>query len=137
MIVEIKDDISDTFHQFIFAGDTSDILMKISILIVIAFLGKSLFGYFEEYFLAYVQQSVIKSFRDTAFMHLHKLPMSYFKNERTGDLISRITSDVNVIQNSFSAVFKSIFREPITIIQPVKGHLKPVSILLPSKIIKM
>ena len=115
-ILDIKEEVSDTFHQFIFAGDTSDILMKISLLIVIAFFGKSIFGYFEEYFLAYVQQSVIKSFRDTAFMHLHKLPMSYFKNERTGDLISRITSDVNVIQNSFSAVFKSIFREPITLI---------------------
>lgn len=105
-----------SFQNFIFAGDTTDILFKICVLIVLAFVGKSLFGYLESYYMAYVQQGVIKSFRDSSYKHLHKLPMSYFKNERTGDLISRITNDVNIIQNSFRAVFKSVFREPITII---------------------
>lgn len=109
-------DLSDQFHNFIFSGDTSEILFRICLLIVIAFFGKSIFGYMEAYFLAYVQQGVIKNIRDNTYKHLHKLPMSYFKNERTGDLISRITNDVNVIQNSFTAVFKSIFREPITLL---------------------
>jgi ATP-binding cassette, subfamily B, bacterial MsbA len=115
-INSIIKDLSDSFHEFIFAGDTSDIILRICILIVLTFLGKSIFGYLQAYYLAYVQQGIIKSFRDKAYMHLHKLPMSYFKNERTGDLISRITNDVQVIQNSFSAVFKSVFREPITIL---------------------
>lgn len=115
-ISDFADTFAETFHNFIFAGDTSEILFRICILIILAFIGKGFFGYLEAYFLAYVQQGIIKSFRDTTYKHLHKLPMSYFKNERTGDLISRITNDVNVIQNSFSAVFKSIFREPITII---------------------
>jgi len=114
-LTNIINDLSTIFHDFIFTGDISEILFRICILVVFAFLGKSIFGYLEAYFLAYVQQGVIKSFRDKTYMHLHKLPMSYFKNERTGDLISRITNDVNVIQNSFSAVFKSIFREPITL----------------------
>ncbi len=109
-------EISNSFHQFIFTGDTTEILFRISVLILLAFLGKGIFGYLEAYYLAYVQQSIIKKFRDTTYKHLHKLPMSYFKNERTGDLISRITNDVTIIQNSFSAVFKSIFREPIIII---------------------
>lgn len=112
----IATDFVDTFHNFIFTGDISEILFRICILILIAFLGKSIFGYLEAYYLAYVQQGIIKSFRDQTYIHLHKLPMSYFKNERTGDLISRITNDVGLIQNSFRAVFKSIFREPITII---------------------
>ncbi|MCB9210141.1 MAG: ABC transporter ATP-binding protein [Ignavibacteriales bacterium] len=115
-ISEMVADVSDSFNRYIFEGDTSDILLKICILIIIAFLGKSLFGYLEAYYLAYVQQGIIKSFRDKTYIHLHKLPMSYFKNERTGDLISRITNDVALIQNSFSAVFNSVFREPITII---------------------
>ena len=113
---ETINNISDRFHEFIFAGEVSEVLMRISFLILGAFLGKSFFGYLQAYFLAYVQQGIIKKLRDTAYVHLHKLPMSYFKNERTGDLISRITNDVNVIQNSVSAVFLSLFREPITIL---------------------
>jgi subfamily B ATP-binding cassette protein MsbA len=109
------EELSNTFQSFIFTGETPEILFRICILIVLAFLGKSLSGYLQAYFLAYIQQGIIKSFRDTAYVHLHKLPMSYFKNERTGDLISRIINDIALIQNSFAAVFKSIFREPITI----------------------
>lgn len=108
--------IKNAFQEFIFTGDTSEVLFRICILIVAAFLGKGLFGYLETYYLAYVQQGIIKEFRDRSYKHLHKLPMSYFKNERTGDLISRIINDVAIIQTSFRAVFRSIFREPTTII---------------------
>jgi subfamily B ATP-binding cassette protein MsbA len=110
------DNISNSFHEFIFTGDITDILIKICLLIVIAFFGKGLFSYFQAYFLAYVEQGVIKNIRDEAYMHLHKLPMSYFKNERIGDLISRITNDVYIVQSSVSSVFLSVFREPITIL---------------------
>ncbi|MFC2085504.1 ABC transporter ATP-binding protein, partial [Bacteroidota bacterium] len=108
--------ISDIFQEFIFSGSTSEILLKICFLILLSFLGKNVFGYLQAYFLAYVEQRIIKDIRDVLYKHLHKLPMSFFKNERTGDLISRIMNDVHVIQSSVSAVFISIFREPITLL---------------------
>ncbi len=110
------DSISNWFHNYIFSGDISEILFKICVLILMSFLGKNIFAYLQEYFLAYVEQGVIRNIRNVLYNHLHKLPMSYFKNEKTGDLISRITSDVNVIQASVSAIFLSLFKEPITII---------------------
>jgi subfamily B ATP-binding cassette protein MsbA len=54
--------------------------------------------------------------RDAAYKHLHKLPMSYFKKERVGNLISRITNDVNIIQASISTAFLNMIREPLSII---------------------
>lgn len=110
------ENISNSFHEFIFSGEISDILLKICILILIAFWGKGIFSYFQAYFLAYVEQGVIKDIRDLTYAHLHKLPMSYFKNERIGDLISRITNDVYIVQASVSQVFLTVFREPITIL---------------------
>ncbi|RMD48117.1 MAG: ABC transporter ATP-binding protein [Ignavibacteria bacterium] len=110
------DQISQAFHDYIFSGDTTEILLKICALILFAFLGKNIFGYLQAYFLAYVEQGVIKDIRNSAYRHLHKLPMSYFKNEKTGNLISRITNDVNIIQQSVSAVFLNLIREPLTII---------------------
>ncbi len=101
---------------FIFSGDTSEVLFKICVLIVIAFLGKNLFGYLQAYSLAHVEQGMIRDMRNEAYNHLHKLPMSYFKNEKTGNLISRITNDVNMVQSSVSAVFLNLIREPLKII---------------------
>ncbi len=115
-VTEFADDISNAFNSYIFSGSITDILLKISLLILIAFFGKSIFGYLQAYFLAYVQQGVIKDIRNTAYEHLHKLPISYFKNEKTGDLMSRIIHDSYTIQNGISDVFISLIREPITIL---------------------
>ncbi len=114
-VTQFGQDVSDTFHNYIFSGDISEILLKISLLILLSFLGKSIFGYLQAYFLVYVQQGVIKDIRNRAYFHLHKLPMSYFKNERTGDLMSRIIHDSYIIQNGISDVFISLVREPLTI----------------------
>lgn len=113
---ETTDDISNSFETYILSGDIESILLKISLLIVIAFILKNIFSYVSSYFIAYVEQGMIRDIRDQLYQHLHKLPMSFFKNEKTGDLISRITSDVYVIQNSITAVFLNIFRDPITIL---------------------
>lgn len=103
------------FKSIIFSGDTSEILLKICILIIIAFLGKNMFGYLQSYYMAFVEQGMIRDIRNDSYRHLHKLPMSYFKNEKTGNLISRITNDVNLVNTSVSAVFLNMIREPLTI----------------------
>ncbi len=58
----------------------------------------------------------MKDLRNEAYKHLHKLPMSFFKKERVGNLISRITNDVNIVQTSISAAFLNMIREPLSII---------------------
>lgn len=115
-ISEFITSLTADIKSYIFTGDTTEVLLKICILIIIAFLGKNLFGYLQAYTLAHVEQGVIRDMRNEAYDHLHKLPMSFFKNERTGNLISRITNDVNLVQSSVSAVFLNLIREPLKII---------------------
>src|SRR5690606_31530191 len=73
-------------------------------------------GYLQAYFISYVEYGAMKDLRDTAYIHLHQLPMSYFKQERVGNLISRFTNDVVAIQASITAAFLNLIREPLTII---------------------
>jgi ATP-binding cassette, subfamily B, bacterial MsbA len=115
-VIEIKDDVSAAFNNYVFSGDKIEALFKICLIVLLAFLAKNIFGYMQAYFLAYVEQGTMKDLRDKAYRHLHKLPMSYFKKERLGNLISRIINDVNVVQSSISAAFLNLIREPLTII---------------------
>lgn len=115
-ITETITNIKVAFENYILSGTVSEVLFKICLLILLTFLLKNVFGYLQAYFLAFVEQGVIKDLRNKAYRHLHLLPMSYFKNERTGNLISRITNDVNVVQQSVAAVFLNLIREPLTII---------------------
>ena len=114
--VNIGKEISQKFNEIILSGDKIDALIKICVLVFFAFLLKNIFGYLQAYFLATVEQGTMKDMRDAAYKHLHKLPMSYFKKERVGNLISRITNDVNIIQASISTAFLNMIREPLSII---------------------
>ena len=111
----IKDTAMRIFNDFMLSGGTSFKLMKICALLFTAFFLKNLFGYLQAYFLAYAEQGVIRDLRNKVYDHLHELPMGFFKNEKTGNLISRILNDVYLVQTSIANVFLNMVREPFTI----------------------
>lgn len=115
-VIEFKDNISNTFNNYILSGEKTDILFKICIIIFISFLFKNIFSYLQSYFMIYVEYAAMKDLRDETYKHLHKLPISYFKKERVGNLISRFTNDVSIVQASISATFSNLIKEPLTII---------------------
>ncbi len=112
----IIESISSAFKAIVFSGSQNEILVKICVLLFATFFLKNLVGYLQSYFLAFVEQGMIRDLRNEAYFHLHRLPMSYFKNEKTGNLISRVTNDVYVVQTSVSAVFLNLVREPFSIL---------------------
>ncbi len=108
--------VKDSFLNFIFHGTQLDALLRICAIIVVTFLLKNLFGYMQTFFMSYAEEGVIKDLRDALYRHLHDLPLGYFNNERTGKLISRITSDVTIINGGVSASYVTLIREPLLII---------------------
>lgn len=115
-VVKIGEDISHSFNQFVLSGSKTEALMKICLLVLIAFFLKNIFSYLQAYFMTYVEYGAMKDLRDSAYQHLHQLPMSFFKKERVGNLISRFTNDVTIVQASITATFLNLIREPLTII---------------------
>ena len=115
-LTNIGDNISDSFNGFVFSGDKTEALLKICFMVLIAFFAKNVFNYLQAYFMNYVEYGAMKDLRDLAYQHLHQLPMSFFKKERVGNLISRFTNDVTIIQASITAAFLNLIREPLTII---------------------
>jgi ATP-binding cassette, subfamily B, bacterial MsbA len=115
-IQDVKKEVTQTFNDFVLSGSKIDALMRICFLVLVTFLIKNITGYLQAYFMAYVEYGAMKDLRDEAYSHLHQLPMSYFKKERVGNLISRFTNDVNIVQASITAAFSNLIKEPLTII---------------------
>ena len=115
-IIDIKDSVVSWFVDFVYIGDKIEILVKICIIILIVFFLKNVFGYLQAYFMAYIEYASMNELRNAAYKHLHKLPLSFFKKEKVGDIISRITNDISRIQESISATFSNLVKEPFTII---------------------
>ena len=115
-INNFKQSVSEWFTGFVYSGDKIEILLKICFFILVVFFLKNLFGYLQSNLMSYVEYASMNDLRDKAYKHLHKLPIGYFKKEKVGNLISRFTNDVNRIQDSISATFSNLIKEPLTIL---------------------
>ena len=97
-------------------GDKSKALLFTVSLIVIMFLLKNLSGYLANYFLVFLRNGVIRDLRNNVYKKTVELPLSYFSEQRKGDILSRVTSDVLDLKYSFLSVLELIIREPLTIL---------------------
>jgi subfamily B ATP-binding cassette protein MsbA len=91
-------------------------LLIICLVVFIATLLKNISRYFAMYFLAPIRNGVVKDLRNKMMHKALHLPLSYFSDERKGDMMSRMTTDVIEIEWSIMQSLELIFREPLTII---------------------
>ncbi|CAN5245802.1 ABC transporter ATP-binding protein [soil metagenome] len=98
------------------AQDEISALVFICAIVVLLFFLKNLFGYLAAFFITFLRNGVLRDLRDALYQKILALPIAYFSEKRKGDTISRITADVNEVQNSFLSILELIVREPLTIL---------------------
>lgn len=91
-------------------------LVWICIAGVVIFFLKALFRYMGMFFLAPIRNGVVKDLRNSIYKKSLDLPLSYYSDERKGDIMSRITSDVQEVEWSVMSSLEMIFRDPINIL---------------------
>ena len=96
-------------------GKVGALIFVCSITIVSVFFS-NLFRYVSELTLAKLRADVVRNLRNRIFDQVSRLHIGYFTNERKGDLLSRITNDVQEVETSVVNTLKVAFRDPATII---------------------
>jgi ATP-binding cassette, subfamily B, bacterial MsbA len=96
-------------------------LIFVSGLVIIMSLLKTGFKYLAMYNLATIRNGVVKDMRDSLYAKSVGLPLSYYSNERKGDIISRMTNDVHIVEWSIISSLEMLFSDPITIIVYLGG----------------
>lgn len=102
-------------HQIEVQGKLTTLTYVILIVIVFTIL-KNLFIYLSQLLLNPMRNGVIRNLRDQIFGKMVSLPLGFFTEERKGDLMSRMTNDINEVEASILSVLQTIIREPITIL---------------------
>lgn len=92
------------------------LLLELAIFSVALFLVKGVFLYFSSILISMVGQKVITDLRDHVYERLLNLSLSFYDRRRTGELMSRVTNDVSVIQGFISAGVVNLVTIPITIL---------------------
>lgn len=91
-------------------------LLYLCILVVFAFFFKNLCRYMALYSITPLRNGITKDIRIALHNKILELPISFFSEQRKGDVISRMTTDLKEVEWSVLMVIEMIFREPLMII---------------------
>ena len=91
-----------SFHEISIRGrdQTMDLITLFALLLLGLILVKALFTYLREYVMSSAQQKILMRFRIELFDTVLALPVRYFDQQKTGRVMSRITNDVNNLEQS-------------------------------------
>lgn len=91
-------------------------LIYVCAIVIFSFAFANLFKYLSAIVMAKAKAITIKNMRIDIYQSVSKLHIGYFTDTRKGDIISRITNDIQQIENSISHNLRIVFREPLLII---------------------
>ncbi|MBV8846804.1 MAG: ABC transporter ATP-binding protein [Bryobacterales bacterium] len=100
-----------------YIGDDKLAILKFAVLAVlaIAVIG-AICSYTEKYVTTSVSQWVMHELRRILYSHIQRLSLSYHDHTRTGDLISRVTSDIDAIQSFIASGMLGVFINGLTLV---------------------
>ena len=90
-----------------------DMLYFIPVLIIFIYIGKAVGRYIQSVFMKYIGQHIVTRFRELLLEKIISLDVSFLYINRSGELISRITNDINRIQYFVANMLPDLFRESL------------------------
>jgi subfamily B ATP-binding cassette protein MsbA len=91
-------------------------LLSLGLLVVIFTFLKTLTWYLANHYMVPIRNGVVRDIRNQLFKKVSGLPMGYFSDERKGNIIARMTNDVQEIEWSIMSSLEMLFRDPIKLI---------------------
>ena len=100
----------------------SDLLNSLTRDLVIIILFQAAFAITHNYILGFIGHRVTADFRIELFSHIQSLSLRFFQSRRVGEILSRMSSDITVIQNALVSIPVAVLRQTITLLGLVSGY---------------
>lgn len=106
--------VMQTLVDAVFSNGDLQQLNRITLLLMIAFLVRAIFYYFQVYSLSYAGERIVTDLRRQIYAHIHDLSLRFFSDRRTGELISRLSSDVTLVRAALTNNVASVLSQGLT-----------------------
>ena len=115
-IAAIRTDMYVLLNEQIALHGASMILLWLGLFLVVMTALKCLTAWLANYFMVPIRTGVLRDLRLQLYNRILSLPMGYFTEARRGDIISRMTNDVNEVEASIMSALDILFKDPIMIL---------------------
>ncbi|MFO7933134.1 MAG: ABC transporter ATP-binding protein [Bacteroidales bacterium] len=102
--------------RLMLSGGKMNALVMVSITVVAFSLLKNGFVFIANYILAPIRAFTVRDIRNDIYRKVLRLPLSYYTEARKGDVMARVSNDVQEIETSIMSSLQMLFRDPITIL---------------------
>jgi subfamily B ATP-binding cassette protein MsbA len=96
-------------------GDLTE-LNRVTVGLFLVFILQAIFSFIHRLSLAFVGERVIADIRIQVYTHLQKLSLRYYADNRTGEIISRLTNDISQLQRAITNDLMALLRQGITLL---------------------
>lgn len=120
----IVDYVSDSYQynmQQMVDDDPKSALFFVCVTVFIAFFLKNVFRYGAIWHQSQLRMAVVRDIKNKLYAKAIRLPMSYYTEERKGDLMARMNSDVGEIEIAVVSMLELVFREPFAVLTSIIG----------------
>lgn len=100
----------------IFINKDKEMLFMMPFIVIALYTAKGFGRYIQAYYISYIGQDITRIVRDKLFSHVLTLDMDFFQKKHGGELVSRITNDINRIQQAVSNYIAEFMSEVLTIV---------------------
>ncbi|MFZ5453393.1 MAG: lipid A export permease/ATP-binding protein MsbA [Thermodesulfobacteriota bacterium] len=98
----------------VFFAKRVEMLYLLPLLVVVLYFVKGVMTYTHQYQMSYIGNGTINRLRDELFSHIQRQSLSFFDHQPSGELMSRIAYDVNLLQESVTRVVTGFFKDAFT-----------------------
>ena len=95
--------------------DLHGLLVNVGAMIAVALVAAAI-GVWQGYLNAEVGEGIMRDMRDALVQHLHRMPLSFFTSTKTGEIMNRVASDVDAIDNVVTGTVVTIVTNVLTIV---------------------
>ena len=111
----VKGNVYYYLQQMMEAQGAGHVLLVLGLFLVIATFLKCLTAWLANFYMVPIRTGVLRDLRTMLYNKVVSLPIGFFTEERKGDVMSRMTNDVNEVEASIMSTLDIIFKDPLMI----------------------
>ena len=112
---KIKEKLQTYTDKLILGESKRETLLRVCLIIFISFFLKNVIVYFNGILRGFIELGIITDIRNKIFKHLITLPLRYFHEKKSGEMVSILINDVGAINSTINSSFRDIILVPMEI----------------------
>ncbi|MCA9934669.1 MAG: ABC transporter ATP-binding protein [Anaerolineales bacterium] len=102
--------------DIVFVDKSMSTLNRIAVLLLLVFVVQAIFSFMHRLSLAFVGEKAVADIRVQVYSHLQSLSLKFYADRRTGEIVSRLTNDVSLLQSAITNNLVALLQQAVTLI---------------------